>query len=162
MRTGLKVASVLLAAGLTGCVQAKPGPDATYIDATLIDRTNEISEDFAYGSGADMSMAPMAIEVSAATVPAGQVVFDVTNAGTDMLHEMVVSPLPADGAPMPFKYEDEEVDERAAVELGEVEDIEPGASKRLVLTLEPGQYMLYCNYAGHFTSGMWTILTVTG
>ena len=162
MKTAIRLATVLLAAGVMGCMQAKPGADAVYVNATLIDRTPEMSQDFAYGSGADMSKAPMAIEISAATVPAGQIVFDVSNPSTaGMLHEMVVSPLPANGAPMPFKYDDEEVDERAAIELGEVEDIEPGETKRLVLTLEPGQYMLYCNYGGHFTSGMWTILTVT-
>jgi uncharacterized cupredoxin-like copper-binding protein len=28
--------------------------------------------------------------------------------------------------------------------------------------MQPGTYILYCNIAGHYAMGMWTLLTVTG
>jgi len=162
MRTAYKLATVLLAAGLIGCMQPQPGAKAAHVNAKLVDRTEEMSNDFAYASGADMSKAPMTIELSASTVPAGEVVFDVSNAEADMEHEMVVSPLPANGAPLPFNSAKETVDQRAAGKVSEVEHIKPGTSKQLDVRLKPGKYIVYCNLPYHFTSGMWSVLTVTG
>jgi uncharacterized cupredoxin-like copper-binding protein len=42
----------------------------------------------------------------------------------------------------------------------EAEDVQPGASKTLTLELEPGRYVIICNLAGHYASGMHQALTV--
>lgn len=64
-------------------------------------------------------------------LPAGQIVFEITNpAGNEHEHEVEVL-LGASGT-------DQD-------ELGEVEEIQPGETKTLVITLEPGQYELACN-----------------
>jgi uncharacterized cupredoxin-like copper-binding protein len=40
--------------------------------------------------------------------------------------------------------------------IGEVEDVKPAEAKDLVLTLEPGNYILLCNLPKHFERGMVT------
>ena len=74
---------------------------------------------------------------------------------------MIVAPVVSADAPLPYDPVAMRVDEDAAGALGEVEEIEPGVSGSLTLRLEPGQYILFCNIAGHYPMGMWTILTVT-
>ena len=111
--------------------------------------------------GADMTMAMMGITVDVATVPAGEVTFEVTNASKDFVHEMVVSPIADPTVALPYIQDEEKVDEDAAGHVGEVAELDPGARGALTVTLEPGTYILYCNIPGHYISGMWTIVTVT-
>lgn len=111
--------------------------------------------------GARMPMAHMGIEVSTAKVRAGVVTFDVKNDSTTMVHEMVISPIKSDQTPLPYNKAEGRVDEDAAGHLGEVAELEPGKSGSLKLTLKPGRYILYCNIAGHYALGMWTLLSVT-
>lgn len=108
-----------------------------------------------------MPMAMMGIELSAATVPAGMVTFNVTNVSKDIIHEMVVSPISSTDAVMPYIADENKIDEDAAGHLGEVAELDPGASGVLGIDMKPGQYLLYCNIAGHYVGGMWTVLTVT-
>jgi len=111
--------------------------------------------------GQKMPMAHMGIKVSSVTVPAGVVSFDVRNDSTVMVHEMVISPIKDGKTPLPYNQATNKVDEDAAGHLGEVADLEPGKSGALKLTLKRGRYILYCNVAGHYALGMWTLLTVT-
>jgi len=103
---------------------------------------------------------PMGITVSASTVPAGDVTFAVSNASRVMVHEMVISPIKDGKTPLPYDKAGMKVDEDAAGHLGEVADLEPGKKGSLTLNMKPGQYILYCNVAGHYALGMWTLLTV--
>lgn len=112
--------------------------------------------------GDGMPMAPMGIRVSAQTVPAGPVTFQVTNSSKQMVHEMVISPVKDTHTPLPYDKADEKVNEDAAGHLGEVAELEPGDKGALTLTLKPGSYILYCNIPGHYALGMWTLLTVKG
>jgi uncharacterized cupredoxin-like copper-binding protein len=103
----------------------------------------------------------MGIMISAATVPAGEVTFQVKNSSADIEHEMVVAALPDKAAGLPYVDDIARVDEEAdGANLGEVAELAPGASGSLTIRLEPGTYTLYCNIAGHYASGMWVILTV--
>jgi uncharacterized cupredoxin-like copper-binding protein len=111
--------------------------------------------------GQKMPMAHMGIKVSSATVAAGVVSFDVRNDSTVMVHEMVISPIKDSKTPLPYNQSTNKVDEDAAGHLGEVADLAPGKSGALKLTLKRGRYILYCNVAGHYALGMWTLLTVT-
>lgn len=107
-----------------------------------------------------MHNGPMGIKVSTATVPAGQVTFNVTNNSKDMVHEMVLSPIKDDKTALPYDTAGQKVDEDAAGHLGEVAELEHGKKGSLTINMKPGQYILYCNIAGHYALGMWTLITV--
>jgi uncharacterized cupredoxin-like copper-binding protein len=107
-----------------------------------------------------MSTGTMGIKVDVAEVPAGNVTFAVTNDSKDIIHEMILSPVPAGGADLPYVAADMKVDEDAAGHLGEVSELDPGKSGSLTVELKPGTYVLFCNIPGHFVDGMWTVITV--
>ena len=111
--------------------------------------------------GVDMGMVTMGITLDAATVPAGNVTFNATNASKDMLHEMLVAPITDPAEALPYDKETLRVDEEASGDLGEVSELEPGKTGSLTLELKPGSYILFCNIPGHYELGMWTLLTVT-
>ena len=47
-----------------------------------------------------------------------------------------------------------------ALEMGEVEDIEPGKTKRFSVNLKRGSYVLLCNVAGHYKLGQYSAFRV--
>ena len=53
------------------------------------------------------------------------------------------------------------VDEEAAGVTARVKELRPGTSRTVTVAMQPGTYILYCNIAGHYAMGMWTLLTVT-
>lgn len=98
-------------------------------------------------AAADFELVEWAINGSA-TLTAGEVTFNVTNGG-NFPHELVIVrgdsydglPLAASGAV--------EVDQLAAGDLiGEVTDLDPGASGSLTVDLPAGNYVLVCNLTG--------------
>ncbi len=116
-----------------------------------------------------MGQAPMRayLVASPATVPAGQVSFVVSNTGAEV-HELVVLPLPADGAGTRPVGTDGRIDE--SQRLGEASrscgagsgaGIDPGSTGWTTLTLAPGRYELVCNRPWHYAAGMVDALTVT-
>jgi uncharacterized cupredoxin-like copper-binding protein len=115
-----------------------------------------------HGKMGTAGMGPMGVSIDQAVVPAGEVTFEVTNASRDLVHEMVLSPVADLNTPLPYVTDMEQVDEDAAGHLGEVSELEPGQSGALRVTLEPGEYILYCNIPGHYAMGMWTLLEVKG
>ena len=85
------------------------------------------------------------------TIAAGHVVVGIRNHAS-MLHELVViktdlapDQLPVDGATAKAKEDGK---------VGELLNIAGGASRKLVLELIPGKYVLICNVAGHYQLGM--------
>ena len=85
------------------------------------------------------------------TIAAGHVVVGIRNHAS-MLHELVViktdlapDQLPVDGATAKAKEDGK---------VGELLNIAGGASRKLVLELTPGKYVLICNVAGHYQLGM--------
>ena len=84
-------------------------------------------------------------------VAAGHVVIGIRNHAA-MLHELKViktdlapDQLPVDGATAKAKEDGK---------VGELLNISAGASRKLVLELAPGKYVLICNVAGHYQLGM--------
>jgi uncharacterized cupredoxin-like copper-binding protein len=110
--------------------------------------------------GQDMSMALMGLKLSTDSVAAGEVTFEVENTSKELEHEMVVTLVKDTKTPLPAKKGNNQVDEKAAGSVGEVSELKPGKSGTLKVTLTPGSYILYCNVAGHYKRGMWSILTV--
>ncbi|PZW39827.1 hypothetical protein C8P66_12730 [Humitalea rosea] len=111
--------------------------------------------------GGMMGRGAMAIRADHATVPAGEVRFDVTNASRGMVHEMLVVAVESADAELPYDPATGKLDESRMRVLGEAEAMPANSSKTLVLTLAPGTYLLLCNVQGHYAAGMVTSLTVT-
>ena len=137
----------------------------TTVNVSLWDKgpdsaTPDDAHPMGYGVAGDMSMAMLGVKVDHATVPAGTVNFQVTNASKDIVHEMILSPLPANGSTLPYVASDYKVNEDAAVHLGEVSELDPGKTGALTVDLSPGKYILFCNIPAHFMNGMWTVITV--
>ena len=109
----------------------------------------------------EVGLSTFGIALSTNTVKAGPVTFLVRNNATDQTHEFVVAQtdLPVDQ--IPVNPETHVIDEEQLIVLGEVEDLDSGALKRLTLDLKPGRYLLLCNLASHFQSGMHVEVTVT-
>jgi uncharacterized cupredoxin-like copper-binding protein len=106
-----------------------------------------------------VTLSEMSIKLSVATIPAGPVIFDITNAGAAE-HELVV--LKTDIAEGALPDNEEEVGKAAEVgNAGEIDPVPPGATLSLSLTLGPGKYLLVCNKPGHHGAGMHAALTVT-
>ncbi|HTN25323.1 MAG TPA: hypothetical protein VL120_15145 [Solirubrobacteraceae bacterium] len=85
---------------------------------------------------------------------AGRVTFKVANAGA-IAHEFVVLRTTRPAASL---LKGKKADETGNV--GEVGDVQPGATKTLVLTLKPGHYALICNLPGHYQAGQRADFTV--
>jgi hypothetical protein len=100
-----------------------------------------------------------------AEVKTGVVTFTITNEGPSV-HEFVVVKTDLSLAGLPTTVEDglpvldEESTDLQAVD--EREDIAPGATTTLPVTLSAGHYVMFCNIPGHFHSGMVADFTVSG
>ncbi|SRR6266540_1295465 len=97
------------------------------------------------------------IELNVATAAPGSVTFTVTNSGT-MIHELVVLQTDVQAADLPLTSG--EVTEDDYTSMGEVADLEPGASGTLTATLTAGHYAIICNLPGHVGQGMAIDFTV--
>lgn len=109
----------------------------------------------------------MRVSASTSSVRSGRVSFAVTNAGS-IPHELVILPLP-DGQSPGTRTEgaDGRVDESGSVgeasancTEGTGEGILPLSSSWVTLELKPGRYELICNLPGHYSAGMYAVLTV--
>lgn len=107
------------------------------------------------GNTVAVTLRDYAIEPAVTSVPAGEVTFTIDNTGATE-HEMVV--IQTDVAIADMAVENHETDEEAPGmnPIGEVEDVQPGESMELVLTLEAGKYVFLCNLPKHFERGMAT------
>ena len=97
------------------------------------------------------------VAVDHPTISAGHVVIGIRN-NAAMAHELKVimtdlapDQLPVDGATAKAKEDGK---------VGELLSVAGGASRKLVLELTPGKYVLICNVAGHYQLGMRTGLEV--
>jgi uncharacterized cupredoxin-like copper-binding protein len=106
---------------------------------------------------ADMSDFKIAIDHP--SIAAGHVVIGIRNRAS-MVHELKV--IKTDLAPdqLPIDGATAKVREDGIQKVGGLENISGGASRKLVLDLGPGNYVLICNIAGHYQLGMRTTLEV--
>ena len=114
------------------------------------------------GGEADLSVTLRddGITLSEDTVGAGDATLESTNAGTK-IHEFEVFSVPegVDANALPVEGDKAPADEMLEI-VDEVEDIAPGTSASLSLTLEPGTYAVICNLPGHYANGMHATFTV--
>jgi uncharacterized cupredoxin-like copper-binding protein len=109
-------------------------------------------------AGAARSIAVSLKEFSVTPQPgagrAGRVTFHVRNSGR-ITHEFVVlrTTKPADQLAKGGRADE-------SGNVGEVGDLQPGASRTLALRLRPGHYALVCNLPGHYLAGQHADFTV--
>jgi uncharacterized cupredoxin-like copper-binding protein len=85
------------------------------------------------------------------SIGAGHVVFGIRNHAS-MLHELMV--IKTDLAPDQLPVDGSTAKAKEDGKVGELLNIAGGASRKLVLELTPGKYVLICNIAGHYQLGM--------
>jgi len=102
-----------------------------------------------------IQMSEFAFDPDDATAKAGTVKITAPNEG-NVAHELVLLKTDADPAELP--KEGDEVDESTSV--GEIADVEPGATKSQTFDLKPGKYVMVCALPGHYEGGMYGSLTV--
>lgn len=114
------------------------------------------------GGEADMSVTLRddAITLSPGAVAAGALTLEATNEGTK-IHEFEVFAVPdgVDANALPVEGDTAPADEMLEV-IDEVEDIAPGTSASLSVSLDPGSYAVICNLPDHYANGMHTTFTV--
>ena len=134
------------------------------VKVTLIDKTGTAdlskSMDLGMGMHGNMKMAKMGININPMVVPRGNVKFIVTNLASTLVHEIIVAQVTDENELLVYDATKNKVDEETIQTLGQVAEIYPNKSASLTIELKPGKYVLYCNYAGHFMAGMWTVIEV--
>ena len=109
----------------------------------------------------DQTGKDMRIGLSTNKVKAGAVEFEVTNASTDQMHEFLITSWKGAITSLPYDAKESAVDEDKLPHLEGVEDMPAGAKATLRLVLTPGEYVVFCNQAGHYKMGMEARFTVT-
>ena len=150
-----------------------PSLPGSVVDVTLTDTGAMMGADggpMMGGSGSGSGrVGAMRLLASRSTVPAGAVSFRVLNSG-HVVHELLVLSL-LDGVASGSRSvgSDGTVDEGGSMGeasrsngAGHGDGVRPGASGWTTLTLAPGHYELVCNLPGHYASGMYRVLDVTG
>jgi uncharacterized cupredoxin-like copper-binding protein len=146
--TRWNLASVAILIGLSAAAQtATRAPTVVHVELTDP------------SSGPDVKN--MTIKADRQTIKAWPVVFDVANDSKTLVHEMIVVEVARPNSPLPYDEKTNRVIESKIRDLGEASDLDPGQTKTLRLVLRPGNYLLICNQADHFKSGMRTDLVVT-
>jgi uncharacterized cupredoxin-like copper-binding protein len=152
-RASLTVLLVLAAPLLAACGGDDNGGDNT---AKPAQATTPATTQPAAASGTlTIRMTEFAFDPKDAVAKAGKVTITAPNDGSAP-HELVLLKTDADPAKLPMKGN--EVDESTSV--GEIADVEAGATKKHTFNLEPGKYAMVCALPGHYQSGMYGSLTV--
>jgi uncharacterized cupredoxin-like copper-binding protein len=101
------------------------------------------------------------IKISAGKHVAGSIEFDLTNEGT-MAHEFLV--VRSDKTAIQLLDEvsasTNRLDEATLDVIDEQAEWQPGTPGMFTVTLEPGNYFVMCNIAGHYAQGMYADLVV--
>ena len=112
----------------------------------------------------DAALTTYKITISKNTANAGEMTFHIHNDATDLTHEFVIFKTDLPEGELPLTDEGIVEEEADGVTLiDEAEDIEPGASTDLTVTLDPGNYVLLCNTDSdqlHYMHGMHVAFTV--
>jgi uncharacterized cupredoxin-like copper-binding protein len=136
--------------------QTTPG---SAVNVTLFDRGGGMM-----GGGSAM-MASLAADPG--SVRTGPVTFVATNTGA-LNHELLILPLPSDGASTRPFGTDGKINEQSS--LGEAskscghgpgDGISPGTRSWVTVNLAPGRYELLCDEPWHYANGMFTEFTVS-
>ena len=160
----MKLSKTLASAALFTGLLAPAALAETVVKVTLIDKmgSGDLSKPLGLGMGmhAEMAQAKMGIAVNPKMATAGAVRFDVTNLASGLVHEVQVARINDEAQVLPYDQSRNKVDLEGLQTLGAVSEIMPNKSASLILDLAPGKYLLFCNVAGHYMAGMWTVVDV--
>lgn len=107
--------------------------------------------------GTELTLDEYSIEPSPVAVESGEVVLRARNTGS-ISHQLIVLRTEADPGELPVAGGVVVLPARGVRELGRVDLVSPGAAPELRVQLPAGAYVLICNIAGHYGSGMWAPL----
>jgi len=139
----------------SGCGGADDNGDGGQAAAPAPTTTKTPTQSPAASRALTIGMIEFAFEPKDAVAKRGNVTITASNDGK-VVHELVVLKTDEDPAKLPKK--DNEVDESTSV--GEIADVEPGATKKTTFELAPGKYAMVCALPGHYEGGMYGSLTV--
>lgn len=150
---------LLASTGVLSLALVACSSDADTDDDTAATATAEATEAAGEAEATEITatLSEFAIELGAASAPAGEVTFVAENTGA-LPHELAVvrsddaaDSLPLDGAV---------VDESGLDVVGRIAEFSASETESGTFTLEAGNYVLFCNIAGHYQGGMFTAFVV--
>jgi uncharacterized cupredoxin-like copper-binding protein len=157
-RLGTFVLILGLAVGETACATTATSASAAASSASTVTATPTAQAATVANPPIVLSEWKVAV---ATTMKAGKVTFSITNSGT-VPHELLVFKSDLDPAAYPKDSAGDIIEDAAGIRLlSDGDNIDPGASQTRTVDLTPGKYLFACNIAGHFMSGMYTVVTVT-
>lgn len=116
----------------------------------------------------DVTLQEWAVRPAAASAPAGEVTFSVTNDGPDDIHEFVILATDLAASELPTDEHGAVTEAGEGIEvIDEIEDIPVGETQELTVELEAGNYVLLCNIyteaedEAHYQLGMRTQFEAT-
>jgi uncharacterized cupredoxin-like copper-binding protein len=105
------------------------------------------------------ALADYSIFLSSTPVHIGTNVFVIRN-GASQEHELVVFKIDQAVADLALTA-DGDLDEEVLTSVSDGDNLQPGTDQtRLVKLIEPGSYLFVCNLPGHFSRGMYTVVTL--
>ena len=136
---------------------ASPSTAVSASSATSPSASSSGETSTASGSGTPVSATETEYKIAlgASTAAAGQVTFQIKNAGT-IVHEFVVmkTELAADKLPLDTSKGVVSEETSGLTVIDEVEDIAIGATPSLAVDLPAGHYVVICNLPAHYAGGM--------
>lgn len=129
-----------LALVLAACVPTEPGASGSVFDVTIRD---------------------FKVRPSHPTAPAGRVTLSVSNIGPTT-HEFVVVRTDLPDGELPIGADGLSVDEDRLDDVDEIEGVEDGSTEQVTVRLDPGRYVFFCNFEGHYLAGMHAAVRVVG
>lgn len=96
-----------------------------------------------------------------ATTAAGSVEISAPNVG-QVEHELVLFRSDADPAALPVaggEVDEAALEKQGGENVGEIEEVAPGATKSGSFELTAGKYVMFCNLPAHYTQGMYGSVT---
>lgn len=158
-RPGLVFARLLVGLGILVLVAAACSDGGEDQPAGRPSATGPSDGDNAGAPSVDIRLSEWAVERSVATAQAGDLTFNIENAGTTVHNFLVVR---TDLAPdaLPVDAERNIVDEAQVEVLLGSSTLDPEASETATVNLQAGRYVLLCNVPTHYDQGMFVGFTV--
>ena len=155
MLAGVLAAMVALAVVVAACSDDDDGGSTPTDEPEATEPTETGPAD--QGTLVDVTMTEFSVTSLVDTVPAGTVKFVVRNTGAiDHNFRLIKTDLAPDALPTDAGM----ADESQLDVIASIEDFGPGESRDVTADLEPGSYVLLCNFVGHYQSGMTVAFTV--
>lgn len=147
---GATIMLALVGALFAGCVGA--GEDTDGSNSSGGGGSGDTTVDVTFGQPHEFG-----IELGADSAPAGEVTFEVTNAGA-LPHQFVI--VRHDGEADSLPTVEVNVDTTQVEILGDSGNLDPDQSATVPVNLDAGSYVIYSSTGGHYQAGMFAPFTV--